>query len=144
MVTGVLVVTALVVIEKLALLWVVVTVTDAGTVASALLELSLTTIPAVGAMPVRVTVPPVLVPPTTEDKVNARLDSVGGVTTKVVDFVELPIVATIVTVVDPATGLVPIVNVVELWPDGTTTVAGTVTAAVLLEVKLTVSPEGPA
>jgi hypothetical protein len=143
MVTGVLTVTGFVVIWN----WMEVcparTVTVAGTVASALLEVILTASPPVAAIPERVTVPVVLTPPTREDDPSVKVDIVGTVTTRAVDFVELPMVATRSAVTFAETALVGTENVMELVPAATVSLVGMVTA-VLLEARLTTSPEGPA
>jgi hypothetical protein len=67
------------------------TVTDAGTVAPALLLVSVTTAPPDGAAALSVTVPLVDVPPTTEDgdKVTAEIAAPAGVTVKVAVWVPL-------------------------------------------------------
>ena len=64
-VTGVVLGTAEVVIEKFTVLWPAGTVTDVGTVADALLDFRVTTAPPVGAIPARVIVPVDDVPPVT-------------------------------------------------------------------------------
>jgi hypothetical protein len=64
---------------NVALLAFAATVTDAGTVAAAVLLLvSVTTVPPVGAGPVRVTVPVLFVPPVTEVGLAVRVESAVG------------------------------------------------------------------
>jgi len=75
-------VTATVVIVKVAVVAPASTVTAAGTVAAALLDVRLTESPPVGAALDRVTVAVELVPPTSEVGLSARPVTVGAFTLK--------------------------------------------------------------
>jgi hypothetical protein len=89
-VTGVLVATGSVVVVKVAVVAPAATVTDAGTWAAAvLLELRLTTKPAAGAEPSRVTVPVEGTPPTTEVGSSATEVRPGGITVRVAVWLTL-------------------------------------------------------
>jgi len=117
--------TPLVVIVKVALVAPAATVTLAGTVAAAVLLLDkVTTAPPDGALPVSVTVPVELFPPTTEVGVRVRVESTGGFTSRVAVLLT-PRVAVTVTEVAVVTTLVVTVNVVDVLPAGTVTLAGT-------------------
>jgi len=115
-------------------------VTLAGTCAAdVLLLLSVTTAPAGGAAPLRVTVPVELLPPTTEvgDRVTEDKDADATVS---VAFVLVPRVAVTTEVVVEATPNVVTVKVADVLPAETVTLAGTLAAAVLLLVRLTETP----
>src|SRR6267143_1605007 len=135
MVTGVDVVTALVLTVNVALLAPAATVTVAGTVAVDVLPLIReTTAPPVVAGPLSVTVPVEGDPPVTlvgfsvsEERVRA-----GGSTVSEAVLVTPAYDAEIVTGVDVVTALVLTVNVALLAPAATVTLAGTVAVAVLL------------
>ena len=117
------------------------TVTFAGTVAApVLLLLSVTTAPALAAGPLSVTVPVVEVPPITTVGLRLVELTTGAVTVSAVVFVELLLVAEMVTDVLLATGFVLTVNVAVLAPPATVTLAGTVAAPVLLLVSVTTAP----
>ena len=119
------------------------TVTVAGTVAAVTLEARLTTKPAAGAMPFNVIVAVEETPPATV--VGERLIPVriGGVTVKVAVKEVAPSFPVMVTEVDEATPVVLTVNVAEVAPASTVTVAGSV-ALTLLELRLMTAPPGPA
>jgi hypothetical protein len=132
--------TPLVVIVKVALVAPAATVTLAGTTAAAVLLLDkVTTAPPAGALPVRVTVPVELFPPTTDVGVLVRVESTGGFTTSVAVRLT-PSVAVMVTEVPAVTVLVVMVNVADVLPAGTFTLAGTTAAAVLLLCNETAAP----
>jgi hypothetical protein len=124
--------TPLVVIVKLALVDPAGIVTLAGTCATGTLLLCrVTTAPPAGAAPFKVTVPVELFPPTTDVGFLAMEERVGALTVSVVVIVS-PYVPDIVTEVFVDTGLVVIVNVAEVAPAATVTLAGTCATAVLL------------
>lgn len=102
------------------------TVTVAGTVAEALPELNGTDVPAVGAGPVRVTVPVDVVPPTTDVGLSARVVTTGALTVRVVFWVTPDNTAEMVTVVLVETAVVVAVNVALVAPAAIATEAGTV------------------
>jgi hypothetical protein len=107
-------------------------VTLAGTCATGTLLLCrVTTAPPAGAAPFKVTVPVELFPPTTDVGFLAMEERVGALTVSVVVIVS-PYVPDIVTEVFVDTGLVVIVNVAEVAPAATVTLAGTCATAVLL------------
>ena len=115
------------------------TVTDAGTVALALLLERVTLRPPVGAAPLMVTVPVEELPPTTEVGLRTTPETAGGVMVSVAVFELLPNVAVIVDVVVEATVLVETVNVPVVEPAATVVDAGTVADPELL-VRVTVNP----
>ncbi len=118
-------------------------VTEAGTVALVLLDVSVTTRPFVGAGPLMVAVPVEDVPPTTDVGETAMLVRVGTVMVRVA-VLDVPAnVPVIVTEVLVDTAVVVIANVALLDPAATVTVAGRV-ALVLLELSATTLPPGPA
>lgn len=98
------------------------TVTVAGAVVLPLLEVRLTTVPAPGALPLRVTVPVADVPPITALGEIARLDSTAGLIVTVAVFAVVPWVAVIVAVVPAATAIVETVKVAVDAPAATVTV----------------------
>jgi len=112
-----------------------------GTVATAVLPLlSVTTTPAVGAGPFRVTVPVDDVPPVTIVGLRLTPLGTGGVTPNPPVAVVVLEVAEIVTDALLATGLVLTVNVAVVAFAATVTFAGTVAAAVLLLASVTTAP----
>lgn len=115
-------------------------VIDAGTVVEASLEVSDTTRPPVGAGSFNVTVAVEEAPPTSEVGLNATPETPGVVTAKVAVTGVPSADAVIVVVVLAATAKVVTVKVPVELPLGIVTDAGTVPAAVLLEVKLTTAP----
>ena len=66
--------------EKVAEDWPADTETEAGTVAAALFDVSMTASPPVGAAPVSLTVPVELVPPVTDVGLRVNEESCGGFT----------------------------------------------------------------
>jgi hypothetical protein len=118
-------------------------VMDEDTVASVMLLASETTEPPTGAGPERVTVPVEVFPPTTEVGLSAREDSVGEITARFAFTDVLPTIAVIVSITEATTADVGMVNVAEVAPALTVTVAGGV-ALNPLEVRLTSSPPGGA
>jgi hypothetical protein len=120
------------------------TVTDAGTVAAALLLPRDITIPPTGAGPLRVTVPVEPLPPST--LVGLRLNELkaGGFTVNVAVRVVEPKTAVIVTPVEAATGIVVTVKVAVVFPADTVTDEGTVAAALLLLSEISAPPAGAA
>ena len=99
----------------------------AGGTALAVLDVSATTMPPVGAAPVRVTVPVDWAPLSTVLGERVRLAGVGGVTVRLAVAEYVPAEAVTTTGVDFATGAVDIEKAVLLAPWGTVTVAGGVT-----------------
>jgi hypothetical protein len=115
-------------------------VTAAGTCAADVLPLlNVTTAPAVGAAPLRVTVPVELLPPTTEVGDRVTEDKDAAVTVSAA-FVLVPRVAVMTEVVVEATPNVVTVKVADVLPANTITLAGTLAAVVLLLVRLTETP----
>jgi hypothetical protein len=110
-------------------------VMDEDTVASVMLLASETTEPPTGAGPERVTVPVEVFPPTTEVGLSAREDSVGEITARFAFTDVLPTIAVIVSITEATTADVGMVNVAEVAPALTVTVAGGV-ALNPLEVRL--------
>jgi hypothetical protein len=119
------------------------TVTEAGTVAAALLLCSVTTAPLAGAGPVSVTVAEVEIPPTTDEVVRFTCDAAGGPTVSVPGAVFPLYVAVIVTGVLVATAVVVMVNAGDtVAPAATVTVAGTVVLGSLLDNATITPPVG--
>ena len=143
-VTDVVALTAVVVMPKLALVAPAVTVTLAGTLATVLLLDSVTTTPLAGAAEVNVTVPVLGAPPTTLVGLRITVDNAGvaevAVTVNAAVRVTPPKLAEIDRVVEAATVLVVIVKVALVAPGETVTLAGTVAAAVLALLRLTMAP----
>ena len=136
--------TGLVVIVNIAVVAPAGTVTLAGICAAAVLLLVRVTIaPPDGAGPVNFTVPVDEVPPITEVGLTLMALplplSVGAVTVKL-PVVVTPYVPAIVTVVLLATGVVVTVNVADIAPAATLTLAGTCAALVLLLDSITSAP----
>jgi hypothetical protein len=143
MVTGVEVPTANVVTVKVTELAPAGTSTVAGTVAANVLLLeSATRVPPVGAFTVSFTVPVEVAGAFTLVGLKLTADRevfVLGVTVRFADLVKFR-VAEIATTVEELTGNVVIVNVAEVAPAATVTLAGTVAAAVLLLDRVTTAP----
>jgi hypothetical protein len=137
--------TPLLVTVKLADVWPAGMVTEDGTVASKVSELlRLTVRPPVGAGPERVAVPVELLPPATEAGEKVIVRSVGARTVSVAVLLEAPRVAVMVTVAFAATAEVVAVNVADVLPAVTVTLAGTLAAAVFELDRVTASPPEPA
>jgi hypothetical protein len=118
-----------------------VTVTLEGTLATAaLLLLSDTEIPPLGAAPVNFTVPVEAAPPTTVLGASDSELNTGAVTVSVADLIDPPLLAVIVTGVEDATGIVATLNVAFFAPAGTVTFKGTVATEGLLEERDTTTP----
>jgi hypothetical protein len=127
-------------IVKLALACPARTVTVAGTVAADGLSLErLTTMPPVGAGPVRLTVPRSELPPTIVVGLRLRDIRLGGSTVSSAAC-EVPYVAVMCAALEAATPFVVTVNVPINAPAVSVTVAGTVATVVLSLDKLTVAP----
>ena len=121
------------------------TLTDAGTVAEGSPPESVTTAPALGALPFNVTVPFGLPPPITLAGLTVRDVSTAGLTVRMALPVVPLDVAEIVTSACAATGLDVTVNVFVVVPAATVTLAGTVAEAVSeLASVTTVPPAGAA
>jgi hypothetical protein len=133
--------TATVVTVKVAVVLPAGTVTEAGTVAAAVLLLDkVTVVPPVGADVANVTVPWEEAPPVTEIGLKLKELKATGAMVKAAVLEELPLVAVMVTEVEAETANVVTVNVAVVLPDATVTEAGTVAAAGLLLDKVTVIP----
>lgn len=102
------------------------TVTEVGTVTLELSDDKFTTVPPVGAEPVRVTVAVDEVPPVTAVGAKLRVDGTGAVTERV-PVAEEPAVAVIVAVESDPSGVVVAVKVEVVAPAVTITEFGTVT-----------------
>ena len=108
------------------------TVTDAGVDATAALLLEIATGTPVlleATAPVRTTVNVVVCPPVREER-TFTLEITGALTVKIVVLRLVPIAAAIDTGVSATTGNVPMEKPMDVDPAGTTTVSGTVAAAV--------------
>jgi hypothetical protein len=112
--------------------------TDAGTVAFVLLDARATETPPVGAALLSVTVPVDVAPASTVVGANVRPATLSDVIVSVAVLVA-PNVPESVAVCEPATAVVPIVNVADDELAGTVTDAGTV-AALLFEERVTKAP----
>jgi len=132
--------TAKVVMLKVAVVWPEETTAVAGTVAFELSEVRVTVIPPVGAAPFRVTVPVEGLPPITELGESETWIRTAGLIVRVVVTVLEFWVALIVAATVAETGVVPIANVADVWPDKTVTVAGKIALVLLLESVTTVPP----
>jgi len=144
-VTGVATVTAVVVMEKLALSAPAATVTLAGTLATVALVLDKVTMaPPVGAAAVNVTVPVLPVPPTTLAGLTVTEDKVGaagtGLTVSTAVRVTPPKVPEIDNAVVAVTLVVVIEKVALVAPAATVTLAGTVATAVFALLRPTTAP----
>jgi hypothetical protein len=129
-VTDVEAVTVVVVTVKVAVVAPAGTVTLAGSDAAALLSDNVTTVPAEGAGPVKVTVPVEEVPPVTLEGLSVREVRAERSTVKVAVLVVPLSTAEIVTEVLADTGVVVIVNVAVVAPAATVTLAGNAAADV--------------
>jgi len=132
-VTVVLMATATVVSENVAVVAPAATVTEAGVLVELLLSESVTASPPVGAALEMVTVPVEEAPPTTEVGFTVTDDTVGELTVNVAVWDVLLAVAVIVELVLEATATVVAVNVAVVAPDATVTELGTVTEGLLLD-----------
>ena len=116
-------------------------VTLEGTVATAVLLLdSVTTAPAPGAGPFKVTVPVEEPPPRTEVGLKETEVSVAAVTVWVAVRVVPPYIAEMLTDVLAATGIVVTMNVAVVALAGMVTLVGAFATAVLLLESVTVAP----
>ena len=120
------------------------TVTDAGTVAAALLLLRAISAPPTAAGPLRVTVPVELLPPSTLVGLRLIALKAGGFTVNVAVRVVEPKIAVIVAAVEAVTGTVVTVKVAVVFPADTVTDEGTAAAALLLLSAITAPPAGAA
>ena len=119
------------------------TVTEDGTIALALLEVSVTIVPPDGAKPLTVTVPEDDVPPTTEDgdtKTDVTVGTGSIVSVAVTDAA--PSAAVITAGVTVVTGLVEIVKVVLVEPAATIMLDGTTALLAPEDSAITVPPTG--
>ena len=137
--------TAVVVIEKLALSAPAVTVTRAGTLATVVVLLdSVTIAPPVGATVVNVTVPVLAAPPTTLVGLTVTEDKLagggGGLTVSTAERETALKVPVIDSAVEAVTDVVVTVKVALVAPAATVTLAGTVAAAVLALLRPTTAP----
>jgi len=120
------------------------TVTEPGTWAAALSELRVTVSPPDGAWPVRVTVPTEPCPPRTLWGLSVTVIGMAGITGNAHLNVAPKAVTVRFAVTLLVTGTDVIANVPVVAPDGTRTVAGTVTKAVKSELAATEKPAGGA
>jgi len=141
MVAGVEVATAVVVIANVADLAPAATVTLAGVTALVLLDERLTTVPPVAPGPFRVTVPVDGDPPITDVGESVKLERTAGVIVSVAVTEVVPVLAVMRAGVEVATAEVVTMNVADVAPDPTVTVAG-VTALGLLDDNPTTVPPG--
>lgn len=118
------------------------TVTLAGVVAAELLSDKVTTIPPVGAGPVKVTVPVEDVPPVTLAGFIDTVEIAGALTVSAAVLLTPLNEAVIVAVVVAATAVVFTVKFAVEAPAATVTLAGTVAEPLLLERVTTVPPAG--
>ena len=125
-------VTAPVVTVKVAPIAPAGTVTLDGTLADGPPLDSDTVAPPAGASPFNITVPVEVAPPVTLFGLNETPETAGGFTIRIVAAVRFN-VPEIVTGVGELTGIVVTVNVAVVAPAATVTLAGTSTAALLLE-----------
>ena len=96
--------------------------------------------PPVGAGPFRLAVPLLIRPPVMEDGLSVKLARTIGTTVRLAVLLTPPAAAERVAVVDFVTTTVPTVNVDDVFPAATVTVAGTVATAGLELVRVTTCP----
>jgi mannose/fructose-specific phosphotransferase system component IIA len=140
-------VTALVATVNVAVLLPATTVTEAGTVAEALLLERETAAPPVGAAALKVRVPVTDVPPVTLagfTLTDDRATLVAGVIVSAAVLLTPLQVAVRVAETEDVTELVATVNVAVVLPAATVTVAGTVAEALLLASETKIPPVGAA
>jgi hypothetical protein len=126
--------TRFVVTGKVATVAPAATLTLDGTVATVVLLLeSWMVIPVGGAVPLRVTVPVDVLPPTTFDGFNFNEESVGGVIVNAAIFVMPLNAADMLATVEDATAVVPMLKLTVVAPCGTVTDGDTVADALSLE-----------
>jgi len=101
-----------------------------------------TVIPPVGATEPRFAVRRTCFPPITFAALATNVDNAGGLTVSVAVLLDAPSVPVITGVTALATAVVVIVNVAEVAPCATVTVAGTVAAALLDASVTTLPPAG--
>jgi len=136
----VLLATGVVVMVNVAVVAPATTVTLAGRFVAVVLLLDrVTTAPPDGATPVNVTVPVDEDPPITEVGLKLKPLRVGAVTVRLAVLVT-PKIAVMVAEVLLATGVVVMVNVAEVAPAATVTLAGRCVAVVLLLDRVTTAP----
>lgn len=135
----VLLATAVVVTEKVAVVCPAITVTLDGSAAAWLLLVRLTAAPPIGAAPLRVTVAVADVPPVSDVGLSETEESEAAFTVKVAVWV-LPQVAEIVTGVGVETADVDTIKVAVFLPAATVTLAGGHAADGLLVPSVTTAP----
>src|SRR5262245_12979101 len=144
MVTAVTAVTVLVLTGNVFVVAPAATVTETGTVAAALLLVSVTTAPPTGAALPSVTVPVLLTLPVTAVGFTVTRTKPAGGFSVIVEILDAPRdVAVMLTCVAAVTVLVVTANVFVVAPAATVTETGTVAAALLL-VSVTTAPPGGA
>jgi hypothetical protein len=121
--------TAVVVAVKVAVVAPAGTVTEPGTTTAGLLEDSVTVVPPEAALPVKVTVPVVIPPPSSEDGEKDTASTIAGKMPSANLSVTPPALAVRLAVILLETTCAVTAKVAEVAPAGTTTVAGTVTCA---------------
>jgi hypothetical protein len=122
-------VVALIVAVKVAVVAPAGTVTEPGTTTAGLLEDSVTVVPPEAALPVKVTVPVVIPPPSSEDGEKDTASTIAGKMPSANLSVTPPALAVRLAVILLETTCAVTAKVAEVAPAGTTTVAGTVTCA---------------
>ena len=118
--------------------------TEPGTEAAALSEARVTVTPPVGAAPDKVTVPAEDAPPNKVEGVSVRLCGTGGSMLSSCEKLAPKALAVSVAETRLATGCAVTAKVPVVCPDGTETVAGTVTPGVRFDVQATEKPLGGA
>lgn len=109
-----------------------------GTMAARELLNNTTFAPPGAAGPLRVTVPVDGLPPTTLVGFKDKPVTVGAMIVRDADCADVPSFVVMVAIVWVSTPMVVTVNVAEVWPEATVTVAGTVADALEEEIETTV------
>ena len=132
---------ASVVIVKVAVVDPAGTVTDVGTLATAVVPLVNVTTTASVAIPDKVTVPVLFVPPLTLVGFKVRVETTRTGFTVIVAVLDTPLRVAVIVKADAAvTGRVVIVKVADVAPAATVTLAGTVPMVVDDDARVTTAP----